>query len=450
MANLILLFVFEIIMFAMAYMLCEFDIMAPSVIMILMFIFSTFCALLNINAWAVDFGTDTMAILTTGMLCFLLVEVFWVYLHRNTNIYLHKSANEIETYHSSINVQRWKIVLIVLFDILVLILQYREEIRIAKTFGYSGSGNFITYYRNAAIITADTTERQINGFVRQLIKFVNVFGYVALYIFINNVFINKEKVRKNRSLLLLVLFSFARAIMAASRLDILRYIVFGAVSFYVLQKQNSGWTWKIDFKLLMKVFAGILVFIAAFYFAAGLFGRTTQAGKTFSQYITWYVGGSIECFDLFLKRGFEKSTTWGQETFAGMQTFFWRLGLVNREMNGRTNLQFVSSGILRANVYTFFRRPLKDFGLAGMYIFTGIVSSLFSWIYYFIIKKPYRGRLINDVWIMFYGYLYIWVAVAFMDNYSILFITPSIPFMFLIFYFVYWFLKTPIVFVHNR
>ena len=453
MANLILLFVFEIIMFAMAYMLCEFDIMAPSVIMILMFIFSTFCTLLNINAWAVDFGTNSMILLSTGMLCFLVVEVFWVYVHNHTNITFNNNRQDSQGYyyHESLSVQKWKLVLLILFCVVAIFLQYREEIRVASTLGYSkGKGNIITYYRNAAIIFADSPEQQINGVVRQLLKIVNVSGYVCLYIFVNNVLVNREKASKNLRLLFIVLLALVRAVLAASRLDILKYVVFAAISYYILKKQNTLWTWKLDMKTFRKVFLGILVFIAVFYFGAGMFGRTTQAGKTFSQYITWYLGGSIECFDIYLKHPVSKSNVWGKETFAGLQSFLWRLGIVNSDTGGRTNLEFVNSGILRANVYTFFRRPLQDFGLFGMYLFTAIISMAFSLMYYFIIKKPYHGKNINDVWIMFYGYLYIWVVIAFLDNLSISFLTPSLPFMFLIFYLVYWFLKTPIVFVHNR
>lgn len=75
------------------------------------------------------------------------------------------------------------------------------------------------------------------------------------------------------------------------------------------------------------------------------------------------------------------------------------------------NLEPRVLGNLTSNVYTFFRRPLHDFGIVGMYIFTILVGLLFCWIYYRKIKSKERSIRV-DCWVLAYGYLYYWIFAS--------------------------------------
>ena len=70
----------------------------------------------------------------------------------------------------------------------------------------------------------------------------------------------------------------------------------------------------------------------------------------------------------------------------------------------------------QGNVYTFFRRPLHDFGFGGMLLFTVLVAWLFAWIYYGKIK--WRDTKATPYWIMLYGYLFYWIVMMSIDQYG--------------------------------
>lgn len=450
MINLILLLLAEIGLLFVAFLFCNRDVISPSVVVMSTFILATVCALLNVEAWNIDYGIETLIVLISGLMCFVMVEIFWVIISnriiykRNSMIHIQAEVQPRQRIGQAYHIENWKINLLIIYCIICLLLQFKDEIRIAKTVGYIGIGNFITYYRNAAILIAQYAEQQINPILRQLLKVLTVSGYVCLYFFVNNVFICKEKVKNNMKYLFIAVAAMIKSFMGAVRLDVLKLFIFAILIFYILKKRQMGEGWKINIKIVFKLFIGIILFIIFFYIAAGAVGRTTHVGKTFFQYITWYIGGSIECFDVYIKQKLDLSHTWGRETFAGLQSFLWRLGLTTN-VDGRTNLDFVRSGTLRANVYTFFRRPLQDFGFGGMLIFTALVSSLFSVMYYMKIRLfKNKSRISEDVYIIIYGYLFPWIVFAFFDNLSFSILTPSLPVIFLMIYFIYWFLITPI------
>lgn len=69
------------------------------------------------------------------------------------------------------------------------------------------------------------------------------------------------------------------------------------------------------------------------------------------------------------------------------------------------------------NVYTFFRRPLHDFGYWGMCMFTCGVSFVYSWLYYGNIKgREYLKK--TEYATIVYGYLYREIIYASIDQRS--------------------------------
>ena len=339
--------------------------------------------------------------------------------------------------------QSWKIVLLLVFCAVCLFLQYREEMRIAADAGFNGSGNFITYYRNAAVIDASKAEQQINGILRQFLKVVTVSGYVCLFLFINNVIVYKDRQKKNIFFLFVVLLACARAFMAASRLDILKYMIYAVAVTYILMKKKHNWRWNINLKVVKYGILLMAVTLPAFYLVSGSIGRTTQQGKTMFEYLSVYIGSSINAFDLYVKNPPATAEGWGGECFTGFQGFFERWGFTDKKEIASGILGFVENENFRTNVYTFFRRPLQDFGVVGMYVFTFAVSGIFSILYHSVIQKSRSSRgAAANLQIMIYGYLFMWIACSFMEQYSFTILTPSLPFIFLLFYIIYWGLTT--------
>ncbi len=101
-------------------------------------------------------------------------------------------------------------------------------------------------------------------------------------------------------------------------------------------------------------------------------------------------------------------------------------------------MEFRPLGIGFNNVYTFFRRPLHDFGLVGMYLFTAFVAVLFAYIYYGKIK--YRDYVKAEKWTLLLGYLYYWIVCSSIVQYSVAYISygtvSTLIVIFLIFYYL--------------
>ena len=72
MAILLLLLMTEVFMFFFAYFLDGNDIMAPPVMMSAMFVFSTSFTIANATAWGVDYSLNSVLVLTTGILVFII------------------------------------------------------------------------------------------------------------------------------------------------------------------------------------------------------------------------------------------------------------------------------------------------------------------------------------------------------------------------------------------
>lgn len=433
----------EIILLVIAFIACGRDIMSPSVVMVGVFLIATIFAVLNVENWNIEYSFSAYILLSTGLGVFIFTESFFYVVSALLEGKKTYRRISIETEQRIIKVQYWKLFALIIYCIIFLYMQYKDELRIAAGAGFNGSGNFITYYRNAAIIDGSLPEQQINGILRQFLKVITISGYIALFIFINNVIIYRDKILKNIVYLLIVFFACIRAFMEASRLDILKYLIYTVVVTYILLKRKSKWQWNINMKLIKYGILIFLVTLPAFYFISGSIGRTTQQGKSMFEYLSLYVGSGINAFDLYVKNSPDIASGWGGECFTGIQGFFERWGLIERAEVSSGILRFVETENFRTNVYTFFRRPLHDFGVLGMYFFTTFVSNIFAVMYHFILRQKKAGISISsDLYIMIYGYLFMWIACSFMEQYSFTILTPSLPLIFALFYIIYWGLTT--------
>ena len=75
MNELIILLTFEVLLFSFAFFMSNHDIMAPSVVMCIMFLLSTATALMNMNSWKIDYSPDMLMILVSGICVFIWGEI---------------------------------------------------------------------------------------------------------------------------------------------------------------------------------------------------------------------------------------------------------------------------------------------------------------------------------------------------------------------------------------
>ena len=355
-----LLLLFGIILFGLSYCLSGRDIMAPSVIMCAMFVISTFFAIMNIKNWKIDYSLDSVLILVAGMVTFILAEALFHGM-QNKKIRRVRKADQAEMH--PVVIQKSLLIFAVIFDVLVLLWFYMEICRIVAGYGYTATGVGV-FGRYRTIITSLTQRSDskvaLTGMVlNQMIKLVHAMGYVSLYILLNNWFAGDKKKLPYIFHIILVLAHIFSYIMEGSRGNILQIASAALIEWYILWHRKVGWHKVLTGKVVVVGVLCMLIGMPLFYSSLSWMGRATN--KRLLRYIGFYVGGSIQLFDLYLKSNITKPKVFGEETLIGVLHFLNRLGFDLDVRN--VNLDMIRLDELsRGNVYTFFRRPLHDFG----------------------------------------------------------------------------------------
>ena len=222
-------------------------------------------------------------------------------------------------------------------------------------------------------------------------RLIEVFGYLFLYIWINNCFAEDKNKANQRLLLIPIIIYLISGVLSSGRMYILQYSGGAVMCFYILWHRKYGWNKFIGFKFIgwiIFAFVGVLLIFTAM---RRIVGRGIEFDPLY--YITLYGGQSIACLELFLKDMPPKSNIWGKETFNGIINFIGKV-------SGNNNFRYVShkefrysNGILLGNVYTAFRRYYYDFGYWGVAILTAIAS--FFGIFYFSIDDRLFGNIIT-------------------------------------------------------
>lgn len=393
----------------MAFGLSGKDIMAPSVMMSIMFFVSTIFTLLNVDKWNIDYSLDACMLISSGILVFILAETAFRY-------YFCGQLRGYKTVHENYdvvayNVKTWKLVIILLFDFVVCLLYLRSIMSMVGGNLTNLSSYFVAYRRLGISSLKNGDSSGVGGYLHPLLWIVSASGYISIYVFVNN-WIAKYKIKYKQILMLLILIASGLPdIMAGGRSGALRLASAFFITYYILWHQKNGWTRNLSWRYIRVGSMSLMVGIPAFYYSLGLLGRTTD--KSLGDYASLYLGASIEMLNQYIKAPVERAA-WGEESLVSVKKILSHIGI--GEMSHSYNLEFRALGAGHSNIYTFFRRPLHDFGFIGMYIFVIFVASFFAWLYFKKIK--YRTRKKTIPWVLLYGYLYYWLVCSSMDQYS--------------------------------
>lgn len=405
MGNLLVLLIALLILFIVFYFISGRDILSPPIIMTAMFIFSTVFALVNTKEWNIQYDIRSCFILVTGIVAFFIPYEI---------VYMVRSRYKIssKTYGARIlSVSKGKWLLTIMLDIIILFIYGSAIINLVRSTGYVGT-NIQWQYRN---MTGTEGTEYLSGMVRFLIRFIDVTSLIGSYIFINNVMVYKKRIRNNLYYLVPAFLYCIKSLMGGGRQDLLRLLAFFIVASYILNHKKTGWEKNISFKYIVIGIITFIVILPLFYYALTLTGRSTT--RTMFQSISTYVGGSIQHFNQYVMEPSEKSKYFGSESLTPILNILGRLEIIDYQET--VHLEFRKLGVTSGNIYTFFRRPLHDFGILGMYIFTMMVSLFFS-IYYLLHIKYSNLTGKKDLTIIVYSYLIYWIVMSSIEQYSMI------------------------------
>lgn len=409
-----------VLLLGINYIYMKEDILKPPFVMTGMFVLGTVFALLNVGNWKIDYSFWAMFYILTGILAF------------SAPIYYAEKripATPVRVKSRPIDISLWKIVFAIVVDLIIILLFHLEIAAIAERAGYAGK-DMQWFIRK---VTSYNTTVEFSGFIKLIVRFIDITAYIFLFTFINNVLVYGSSLRKqlwqyslkirdkvyqlkiyqDYLLLIPVLLFIYKTSMTGGRLDIIRIIFAAVVQMYILEKSKYGWNAPIARKYIMIGLGGIAVGIPAFYYGLFLVGRSTT--RTIFQTISTYLGGPIQHFNQYVQHPVVPNKYFGSETFTPLLNILGDLGII--DYSRTVHLEYRQLGVTKGNVYTFFRRPLHDFGPIGMYLFVIAIGAFFAYYYY----KVIRGKKRNchwDIQVLIYSYLFYWVMLSSIEQYS--------------------------------
>ena len=393
-----LLYLSIIVLLILSFKATNNDLISPSVMMCIMFFFSTTIAIINITNWNIKYYSYyAFILLSTGILTFVFADVIMSYFS------LHTKKNHAHTsgFHK-INISSWKIFLFLIIGIIAIFLQYKEICRITGISGLSNLSSIISQYTLLVSYSDSLTVSEgMNRYVSQLMKINDVTAYIYIFILINNI-IERDKCINNLKYIPSIVIYLLQSIMVGNREFIFRVMCIIIVSTFVLWHKKYGWNKNINFKFIRLGINLVIIMIPIFWFSKDLMGRTTT--KSFFDYISFYAGGSIQHFNQYILDPPPHNTVFGEETLSNIYTFLWKLGLCDFHRLNHLEYRALNSSI-RGNVYTFFRRLIQDYGVVFMYIITLFIGLFYGYFYHFKLKTNDKSYKTNQQ-ILIYCYLY--------------------------------------------
>ena len=364
-------------LFLIAFFTSREDILAPSVIVCIMWIFSTICAIYNIDKWGIELHANTIAAIFVGLMSFMAGS----FVGRNLpNFSFGKNRkkpygiNSNETL-SIIPISKMFFLMFLFIGVATVVWQFKWVMSQVGSIGVWSE--MMTAYRsgNSTYSTESISKPSILSNLELLLA---VNAYVSAYIGINNIFAG-DKVKRPIFLFIPGLMFAVDKILNAGRGDILFFIGAIVLCVYISMQKKYSWKKKISRKYVKYMIFVLVAITLLFSISRSWVGRTNQDG--FLDYITTYAGGSVQLFDMFMQAPEPASTIFGKETFHTLINYLGKIFGIS-EWRYISHLEFrVSNGVNVGNVYSAFRYYLYDFGWIGLMLLSAFAAIFYTYMY---------------------------------------------------------------------
>lgn len=422
-----------VLLFFIAYIFSKKDILSPSVMMSNMFMVSTFFAVLNINSWNIDYSVEATLIVLSGITVFIFIEAISQFVFFNNASSEENDEINISNKFVLYPIKNWKLIFLIILNVITVIwyfFEIKSIVNISNIFAV-----FQEYRRIGISRVAGNDIETVGSILTQFLKIVEASGYVSSYMLIANRVGNSKNKKTNILLIILVVVSLLPSIFIASRTQILKLLSAILISFYILWHQKNGWHKSLSWKIIRIGFGSLFIGIPAFYYSLTILGRSTS--RTIFDYASDYISSGIVLFSEYIKDPIARNII-GEESLYSIIKILNFLGISVQSTS--YNLEFRPLGIGYSNVYTFFRRPLHDFGLIGMYVFVAIIALFFAWMYYGKIKGKPKNES-TSYWTLIYGYFYYWIVSSSIIQYSTAYVSAGTIMILFVIVFIYRFLS---------
>lgn len=404
--TIILLMIYEQILFWISYKKSNNDLITPANFTLLFFNIMTMFGYFGSAIWNVRLSTRSFLLIACGLTLMVIAQILSKKVRG-----AHSSKVEIEQNIRSslyrIDIPKAKIAILELITIFFTMIFVKAILTSGQSVGSTGLD---------AISSVKNGDSSIDFLPKQGIKFVVAISFIDLYIFTNNVAAGFKKI----DLIYLIstfcvcIYSFFNGV----RTEVLRLLFAFMAYFSMVYKERNGWNSSAMAAMIKKIIPISIILVITFYAIRSIIkgDNVLNTDYGFFYYIVYYIGSPVVVFTIKDKTGFDhwRGDIFGANTFGQLIRVLNKLGIVKSDGNVPWDFVTLENNGIVANVATIFSPIISDFGYFGMLLFIFILYGLLSSFYY---KKVYRRRYQkNTLNCITYAFL-IWLpGMAFYSN----------------------------------
>jgi len=281
--------------------------------------------------------------------------------------------------------EKWKLLIVIIFDVCMILLLYRDIVRIASVNMVSWGNLFYNFRSNLGNDSLDVGYSMI---VNLGLRITKPLAYIYVAFFAERV-VNPENkssiINKIMYLIPVAIYAF-QVILQGYRIQLVALIIALIFDLFFFFQIVYDWKARINFKTAVRICAFFILICIGFYYVKFFIGKLQESNGVIA-YVTNYFGGSLQLFDMYL----ENPSSKGYETFAALVNSLKKFGLFD---GVKTVVQHeyrsASTGVYIGNVYTGFRNYYNDYGMIGVLFFPALYGYIFS--------KWYRTLKTKRVW----------------------------------------------------
>lgn len=394
MEQVIMLLIIELVFIFAIFVISNGNLLSPAFVSYSLFLLATICILFNINFWDVSFSYQTVGVITLGFFSMLLPEIFFRVVYKSRVAIFSQEYKEIRV-DLTINI------VVHMLCVLFLLLQIWRIFTIGQ---FSENGLY-------AIGMVKHSEESFDIVVKLSDRTIQILGMIYMYICLHNKIRCSKEIKYVAKYIIPVAIYCVSMFFSGNRLGFVKiFAAFYVV--YIVMRCDMTKKGKAELKNVIKPMVFLAIIVIGGFFSLRGFSKinSTAASRDFIDYMTYYIGSPTYLFDKYVlnPESIHKSNeVFGQMSLTSLYTTF---GINIDNINNSTLLG--GESYFAGNEYSWFQRPMADFGIIGMCIFTIVIYGIFDYVLYRKLLRGKNERKRNNL-MMIYAYFFYIPFMAF-------------------------------------